>query len=197
MAAARKIPEAEWDIYKSRLHSLYITENANVNFDLGLPLLAVCSGCCSNQDISKAQYIRQFEKWGFKKNSNRDLWKAIAWKVHQRKSRGKRSEFSIKDRQISDQKLRKEMSRYPLLPKLPQSSSKKFRLRRWTRELTRSNGPSFEEMDDLVVQTPLGESVRTIEHLHLPFFEFQALIERYSTKGVFWSLNHGALTYNS
>jgi hypothetical protein len=168
-----------------------------MNFDLGLPLLAVYSGCCSNQDISKAQYIRQFEKWGFKKNSNRDQWKAIAWKVHQRKSQGKKSEVFIKDRRISDQKLRKEMSRYPLLPNLPQGSSKKSRLRCWTRELTRFKAPSFEDMDGIIVRTPLAGSVRTIEYLHLPFFEFQALIERYSTKGVFWSLNHGALTYNS
>jgi hypothetical protein len=152
-----------------------------MDFDLGLPLLSVYSGCCSNRDIRKAQYIRQFRKWGFEKNSNSDQWKAVARQVRKRKSRGKNSEIYIQDKRILDEKLRKETSRYAPPIDDHECSSKKFLLRCWTRVLTPSKAPNSEDLEGIVVRTPKGDSVRPLEYLHIPWFEFQSMIERYCT----------------
>ncbi len=66
----------------------------------------------SDHCISKAQYIRQFEKWAFKKNSSKDQWEGIAVEVRKRKYHGKDSEIFVKNKRIPDKKLRKEISRY-------------------------------------------------------------------------------------
>jgi len=66
----------------------------------------------SNHCISNAQYIRQFEKWAFKKNSSKDQWEGIAVEVRKRKYQGKESEIFVKNKRIPDKKLRKEISRY-------------------------------------------------------------------------------------
>ena len=75
-----------------------------------LPLYLCALG--SKRSSSKAQYIRQFKKWRFEKNTKSERWKQIAKVVAKRKSRGKESEVSIHDRNISEKQLRKEMSRY-------------------------------------------------------------------------------------
>jgi len=66
----------------------------------------------SDHCISKAQYIRQFEKWAFKKNSSKDQWEGIAVEVRKRKYHGKDSEIFVKNKRIPDKKLSKEISRY-------------------------------------------------------------------------------------
>lgn len=90
-------------------------QHAIMDSDLGLPMNPWYSHSHSDDDASKAQYIRRFKKWGYQKNSNHENWKAITREVRKRKLRGKDSEVYIKNRHISDQKLRKEMSRYQAL----------------------------------------------------------------------------------
>ena len=77
---------------------------------------------------SKAQYIRQFKKWGFVKNSTGEQWKIIAREVHKRKARGKATEVVINNTAISDQKLRKEISRYGFDTDYEHASGTKFTL---------------------------------------------------------------------
>lgn len=123
MAATRTIPQAEWDLYKTRLRSLYDKEplakviqlaESDYGF-LARFVISIHEGWpCSNYHTSKAQYIRQFKKWGFEKNLKSEQWKGIAGMVRKRKSQGKDSQVSIKNRQIPHKKLCKEMSRYAL-----------------------------------------------------------------------------------
>ena len=133
----------------------------------------------SKQASSKAQYILQFKKWGFKKYSNKDQWKAIAIKVRKRKSQGKESEICVRGEKISDQKARKEMSRYAPPTFDPESRGKKLGLYCSVVALTHPIAREVETMDDLIVRTPQGELVRPIKYLHIPWFEFQTLVEPY------------------
>ncbi|KAL9628960.1 MAG: hypothetical protein Q9164_007082 [Protoblastenia rupestris] len=121
MAAARKISDAEWNIHKARLHALYIGDNKTLDQVIEI------AACDLGFKSSKAQYIRQFKKWAFEKNSNIDQWKAVTRVVCKRKFRGKDTEISIKGRRISDRKLRKEMSRYTVPNNDQECSSKKSR----------------------------------------------------------------------
>ena len=102
-------------------------QHATSDLNPGMSLIPFYDGCCSNNTISKAQYIRQFKKWAFEKNSNIDQWKAVTRVVRKRKFRGKDTEISIKGRRISDRKLRKEMSRYTVPNNDQECSSKKSR----------------------------------------------------------------------
>lgn len=95
----------------------------SMDFDPGQWLLLAFGHYCPKHDISKAQYLRQLKKWGFEKNSSSDQWKKVAMVVRKRKSRGKDSEVFIKDDRISDQKLRKEISRYGVHREIHECSS--------------------------------------------------------------------------
>lgn len=126
MEAQRKITEAEWNLHKARLQSLYITDNRTLEqvitlaaSDYGFQArlgfaIYILHFVLTIRDTSKTQYIRQFKKWGFEKNAKSNQWKEAIGDVHKRKSQGKDSEVYIKDKLISNKKLRKEMSRHHL-----------------------------------------------------------------------------------
>jgi hypothetical protein len=61
---------------------------------------------------SKAQYIRQFKKWGFAKYSTEEKWQFIAQRVQKRELEGKESETYINGNLMSRKKLQKEISRH-------------------------------------------------------------------------------------
>jgi hypothetical protein len=66
----------------------------------------------ANNTSRKAQYERQFKKWGFQKNKKHDIWEAIAIKVTKRKRVNKESEVRIGGDVVSVKKLKRELSRY-------------------------------------------------------------------------------------
>jgi hypothetical protein len=66
----------------------------------------------SPSHYSKAQYIRKFKQWNFKKNSTNDKWKFVARHLEKRKLDGKESETYINGKLIPRKKVKKEVSRY-------------------------------------------------------------------------------------
>jgi hypothetical protein len=60
---------------------------------------------------SKDQYVRQFRKWGFKKNSTEDKWKFVFRRLEKRKLGGSQSEVEINGKLMLEKKVKKEISR--------------------------------------------------------------------------------------
>lgn len=122
----RKIPEAEWLVHKEEIHFLYLTENksreevmtvmekshgfrARCADDRRLIIdLTGFANCCN----SKAQYIRKFEQWDFKKNSTDAKWKFIAQKSQKRTLEGKESDIYLDGKLVPRKKVKKEISRH-------------------------------------------------------------------------------------
>ena len=124
MRGPPKIAQAHWDKHKAYLHDLYITRDKTLSQVLQqakdergfqprcVNVIPSAILDHSDEDASKAQYIRQFKKWRFEKNLRAVQWKKIAKVVRDRKTYGKDSEILINDGRISNRRLRKEMSRY-------------------------------------------------------------------------------------
>jgi hypothetical protein len=123
MASARKIPDWEWDFYQDQIKNWYLKEGKTIkqvmermeqdyNFHARYhdPLHLSVS---SNRN-SKAQYVRQFNKWSLKKNSTQEDWEFIADRTKKRKLEGKESAVYIDGSLTPIKKLRKEISRYDL-----------------------------------------------------------------------------------
>jgi len=129
MSGTRKIPEAQWEVYKEEIKVLYLTKNKsredveaameeNHGFharfvDHRPPMLCVTS--CAERYNSKAQYIRKFDQWGFKKNSTDGNWKYIAHKLQKRNLEGKESDTYVNGKLVPRKKVKKEVSRHSLL----------------------------------------------------------------------------------
>lgn len=62
--------------------------------------------------LSKPQLIRQFKRWGFRKNIAGEEWKLIGIKIQQRKREGKESEVVFNGKIINPKTLRKELRRH-------------------------------------------------------------------------------------
>lgn len=67
-----------------------------------------------NKCNSKAQYIRKFEQWGFKKNSTDEKWKYVAHKLQKRDLEGKESDIYVNGKLVTRKKVKKEVSRHSL-----------------------------------------------------------------------------------
>jgi hypothetical protein len=126
MSGTRKISEAEWQVYKEEIEVLYLTENKSreevmaamakthgfqARFVDHCPLIIyLTSG--ADRPNSKAQYIRKFEKWGFKKNSTDENWKYIAQKLQKRNLEGKESDTYVNGKLVPRKRVKKEVSRH-------------------------------------------------------------------------------------
>ncbi|KAK1765276.1 ankyrin repeat-containing domain protein [Phialemonium atrogriseum] len=155
MATARKISSAEWDSHKARISALYLEENLTLD-EVGRRM--------ENEhgfSASKAQYVRKLRQWHVGKNSTNDKWKFAASVVQKRKLEGKETEILINERLISAKKLKKAISRY-VGPRFE------------------AEGESVDPMDvpdGVVVRTPPAEAIGGIEFAHIPWFQFQDILE--------------------
>lgn len=122
-------PEVEWLVYKEEIQFLYLTENKSreevmaamekthgfqARFADHRPSI-VCLIRFADWCNSKAQYIRKFKQWGFKKNSTDAKWKFIARKLQKRDLEGKESDTYLDGRLVPRKKVKKEVSRHSLL----------------------------------------------------------------------------------
>lgn len=128
MLDTRNIPEAEWQVYKEEIEVLYLTEKKSIKEVMAAmdkthgfqarfldhcPLINyLTSG--ADRFNSKAQYIRKFKQWGFKKNSRDEDWKFIARKLQKRNLEGKESDTYINGKLAPRKKVKKEVSRHSL-----------------------------------------------------------------------------------
>jgi len=128
MLDTRKIPEAEWQIYKEEIQFLYLTEKKSreavmtameksYEFQARFAdycLFVICLINFTDWCNSKAQYTRKFERWGFKKNSTDAQWKLIARRLQKRSLEGKESETYLDGKLVPRKKVKKEVSRHSL-----------------------------------------------------------------------------------
>lgn len=128
MSCTRKIPEAEWQVYKEEMEVLFLTENKSMEevmaamgkthgfqarfVDHSPLIFYLTSG--ADRFNSKPQYIRKFKQWGFKKNSTDEDWKFIARKLQKRNLEGKESNTYINGKLVPRKKLKREVSRHSL-----------------------------------------------------------------------------------
>ncbi|CZR68340.1 uncharacterized protein PAC_18239 [Phialocephala subalpina] len=104
----RKIPEAEWQLYKEEIGVLYLKENKTRE-----EVMAVMEKTHGFQ-ASKAQYIRRLDKWGFKKYSSNEKWQFISRRLQKRSLEGKESDTFINGELLSLKKVKKEIVRHSL-----------------------------------------------------------------------------------
>jgi hypothetical protein len=128
MPGTRKIPEAEREVYKEEIKVLYLIKNksredvkAAMEKTHGFQarvvdhrLLIICLTSCADRCNSKAQYIRKFEHWGFKKNSTDEKWKYIGYKLQKRNLEGKESDTYVNGKLVPRKKVKKEVPRHCL-----------------------------------------------------------------------------------
>lgn len=155
MSGTRKIPEAEWEVYKEEIKVLYLTKNKSRE--------DVKTAMEENHGFhaSKAQYIRKFDQWGFKKNSTDGNWKYIAHKLQKKDLEGKESDTYVNGKLMPRKKVKKEVSRHSLLS--------------W--QIMSIPGRSPTPPGGVEIRTPPREPNFFVQYLHIPWFEFETLVE--------------------
>lgn len=73
----------------------------------------------THRNVSKAQYVRKLDTWGFSKNVTVSSWQRAASLVKKRKELGKDSAIAMNGKPIPQKKLKKELSRYGYLENRP------------------------------------------------------------------------------
>ena len=62
---------------------------------------------------SKAQFERRLKgKWGLRKYRKREDWQLVSLVIERRKAVGKESQLIIDGKEVSEEKVKKEMARY-------------------------------------------------------------------------------------
>ncbi|KAE8442754.1 hypothetical protein EG329_002894 [Mollisiaceae sp. DMI_Dod_QoI] len=152
---ARKIPDAEWQLYKEEIRVLYMEENKTL--EEAMATMETTHGF----KASKAQYIRKLDKWGLKKHSTKEKWEYISQKLQKRKLEGKESDTFINGKLVPLKKVKKETSRHALPS--------------W--QIMGNTGQSPLSLIGIEIRTPPHEHVFFVEYLHIPWFEFETLVE--------------------
>ncbi|KAH8651560.1 ankyrin repeat-containing domain protein [Tricladium varicosporioides] len=155
MSNTRKIPKVEWLVYKEEIRSLYLIENKSR--EEVMTAMEKSYGF----HASKAQYTRKFDEWGFKKNSTDAKWKFIARKLQKRNLEGKESDTYIDGKLVPRKKVKKEVSRHPLPS--------------W--QIISIAGRSPSPLGGIEIHTPPREHTPFVKYLHIPWFEFETLVE--------------------
>ncbi|KAL2850235.1 ankyrin repeat-containing domain protein [Aspergillus pseudoustus] len=106
-----KEEELQWESHRDELRSLWLDQRWTA------PQIQGHMSHSHGFSRSLPQYTRQFQKWGFKKNSSDKTWKFVANRLEKRKREGKDPGHVWRDgKLIPDAKVRKEISRHvPLL----------------------------------------------------------------------------------
>lgn len=151
----RKIPEAEWLVHKEEIQFLYLTENKSR--EEVMTAMEKSHGFRA----SKSQYIRKFEQWDFKKNSTDAKWKFIAQKTEKRTLEGKESDIYLDGKLVPRKKVKKEISRHT-----PPS---------WQAVPIAGRSPTPPSGID--IRTPPRDRNPSVQYVHIPWFEFERLVE--------------------
>jgi len=116
---------------------------------------------------------------GFGKNTNNEEWRYIARRIEKRDLDGKESETYISGRLISNKKIRKEVSRHapPTFEQDRHSGNELPSLDYINGQLMTYKAPSPEPSEGILICTPLRGPTAAIESWHLPWFEFENLVE--------------------
>ena len=167
LATIRRISESEWDALKDTLAVLYQKKSLkHIISHMGEHhgFHARCSSLSSRTIVayrlnSKAQYVRQFQRWAFQKYGKETDWKAIGRTIKKREATGKvNSQVFINGSLVPMKKLRKELSRH-CLPTFGARS------------------PTPELSIDVVVSTPPSTMFEDLlDCSRLPWFEFEVLV---------------------
>ncbi|RDL35193.1 uncharacterized protein BP5553_07124 [Venustampulla echinocandica] len=155
MSGTRKIPEAEWEVYKEEIKVLYLI------MDKSREDVRAAMQKNHGFQASKAQYIRKFELWGFKKYSTDESWKYIARKIQKRNLEGKESDTYVNGKLVPRKKVKKEVSRHSLL----------------SCQFMSIPGRSPTPPGRVEIRTPPRDHNFFVQYLHIPWFEFETLVE--------------------
>lgn len=123
----------------------------------------------------KAQYIRKFKQWNFEKNSTKEKWKFSARCLKERKLDDKESETYINGKLIPRKKVKKEVSRY-YMPSTQQISDTGMISKKAEQVVKRL---IFHSAEPCPSKGSWKQRERTepAEYCHIPWFEFEALVE--------------------
>ncbi|CAG7555468.1 unnamed protein product [Fusarium equiseti] len=121
MSRAPRIPEAQWEVHKETIRSLYLEQNKTID--------EIISFMAENYQFyaSKKQYIRKVTvNWKLRKNTKKEEWEQASTLVLKRKAEGKLTQLTIHGKIIPDKRSKREIRRYaprdtfgsPILPRI-------------------------------------------------------------------------------
>ncbi|KFY10522.1 hypothetical protein V492_04989 [Pseudogymnoascus sp. VKM F-4246] len=151
MGKTRKEIDAEWEVHKSEIETLFLKEKKTR--DEVMEIMKNTHG--------KSQYIRKLQQWNFKKNSTNEMWKFVARRLEKRKLEGKDSETRINGDLIATKKLKHEISRYATFS--------------YHQELNEAPSPATPGGVD--IRTPQDETAGLVEYSHIPWYDFERSVE--------------------
>ncbi|KAI1127920.1 ankyrin repeat-containing domain protein [Nemania abortiva] len=98
----------DWERYKATILNLYLLEQT--------PLHEVISYMQQEYNFvkKKAQYQYQLKKWGVRKKLSKDVWRHLGYQLQKRK--GRRSEVTLFEIPLPEEKVLKEIQRYSAIP---------------------------------------------------------------------------------
>ncbi|KFY29261.1 hypothetical protein V491_00118 [Pseudogymnoascus sp. VKM F-3775] len=156
MGKTRKEIDAEWEVHKSEIETLFLKEKKTR--DEVMEVMEKTHGF----HRSKAQYIRKLQQWNFKKNSTNETWKFVARRLEKRRLEGKDSETLINDELIATKKLKHEISRYATL----------------SYQQMLNTAPSPATPGGVEIRTPQDENGILVEYSHIPWYDFERSVEQ-------------------
>ncbi|RDL41644.1 uncharacterized protein BP5553_01623 [Venustampulla echinocandica] len=112
---------------------------------------------------TKAQYERQFKKWGFQKYRTKEDWKTMNQKIELRKRNATESNIYCDGELMSNKKLRKEISRQGYMTS--------------TEQFIRAQEPPPQTPPGFDIRTPTAQPLFRLVFENLPILQFQAKIQ--------------------
>ena len=113
MSSRKSIAAEEWEAHRSNILDFYINRK--------WPLKKVMNSMREHGlQASEQQYTRQFKKWGVSKYQKAPDWRYISKVFTDRHRQGKKSIAFINNKEIPQDKVLKEISRYTLPLLIPQ-----------------------------------------------------------------------------
>ena len=118
-----KPSESDWEERKGMITSLYIEQNwtlDEIKEEMAYKGL-FATQYSQNPPVtnlltmrsSKAQFERRLKgKWGLRKYRKREDWQLVSLVIERRKAIGKESQLIIDGKEVSEEKVKKEMARY-------------------------------------------------------------------------------------
>ncbi|KAJ3578922.1 hypothetical protein NPX13_g1646 [Xylaria arbuscula] len=100
----------DWEQHKVRIVLMYCLEKKS--------LQQIVSYMKEHHNFNKKsnQYEYRLRTWGIRKNATKDVWSYVAHRVQKRKKIDKRSKVLLYGVPVPDERLRKEIQRYTIIP---------------------------------------------------------------------------------
>ncbi|KAI1360614.1 Clr5 domain-containing protein [Xylaria arbuscula] len=144
----------DWEQHKVQIVLMYCLEKKS--------LQQIVSYMKEHHNFNKKpnQYEYRLRTWGIRKNATKDVWSYVARRVQKRKKIDKRSKVLLYGVPVPDERLRKEIQRYTIIP-----TATDFGIQ--------VASPQAPEKDIVHIRSPSVTSFESMWPETLPWFQFE------------------------